>query len=274
VYESRLEADNRPLLERVLAVLARRPSGLVTDVDGTISPTVGRPEEAVVLPAARAALAALARQLDLVAVVSGRAASDARRMVGLPELTYVGNHGLETLAQDQLRVEPQAAVWAPVVGRTLDALRRQLTWPGVRFEDKDASASVHYREAADRGLAEEVVPRAVEAAARRAGLRFERGRMVVNLLPPLPITKGSAVRSLAQQHRLLGLVYLGDDLTDAHAFRALAEMRRAEGRATLSVAVVGPETPAAVRVYADATLASPAAVAALLEAVSERLAGR
>ena len=75
--------------------------------------------------------------------------------------------------------------------------------------------------------------------------------MVLNLLPPLTVSKGSAVNWLVRQHQLEGLVYFGDDVTDAHAFRALRMLRDNNQAETLSIGVVGRETPASVRQLAD-----------------------
>jgi trehalose 6-phosphate phosphatase len=273
VYERRREADNRSALGRVLATLGHRPAGLITDVDGTISPIVARPDAAVVLPQARAALARLGGLLELVAVVSGRSAREAGRLVGLPRLVYVGNHGLETLADGRLVLEPTAAAWLGTVADTVAELRRRLAGiGGVLVEDKGASISVHFREAVRRGVAPEVVLGVVEGCASRAGLRLELGRMVVNVLPPLAVSKGTAVHALARQHGLRGLVYLGDDLTDTHAFEALIELRHQLGCATLCVAVVGPDTPHRVRELADVALPSAQAVADVLHEAAAALA--
>ncbi|HEV7664378.1 MAG TPA: trehalose-phosphatase, partial [Chloroflexota bacterium] len=100
MYESASSGDNASLVLQVVGLLAAGRAGLVTDVDGTISPIVARPEDAAVLPAARDALAGLSHLLSMVAVVSGRRASDARAMVGVDGLVYVGNHGLERWTAD------------------------------------------------------------------------------------------------------------------------------------------------------------------------------
>ncbi len=69
--------------------------GLITDVDGTISPIVNTPSAAQVTPQARARLRELQNIITLVAVISGRAAVDVRDRVGIAKLVYVGNHGME-----------------------------------------------------------------------------------------------------------------------------------------------------------------------------------
>src|SRR5262249_47726946 len=94
---------------------------------------------------------------------------------------------------------------------------------------------------------------------------------VINLLPALSVNKGTAVSWLVREHQLEGVVYVGDDVTDAHAFRALHALRQDEGVRTLAIGVVAPETPLSIRELADASVDSPAAVAELLHAVLDAL---
>jgi trehalose-6-phosphatase len=76
---------------------------------------------------------------------------------------------------------------------------------------------------------------------------------------------------LVQHYHLERIVYLGDDTTDAHAFRALGVLRQTSGLETLGIGVVVPETPPCVQRLADATLGSVDAVATLLSDVAQRL---
>jgi trehalose 6-phosphate phosphatase len=273
VYESASQGDNGSLVHDVLDLLSGGRAGLVTDVDGTISPIVPRPEDARVLPAARQALRVLCGLVTLVAVVSGRAAAEARKMVGIDELIYVGNHGFEVLAAPGRTAElvPAAQPWVPRLAEVLEQIQAQIRQPGIRIENKGATASLHYRLAPDPERAQRELLEILTQTALPTGLRFEAGRMVFNLLPPLGISKGSAVSWLAAEHRLDRLVYLGDDETDAHAFRTLRVLRQSGEVRTLGIAVVGSETPASVRQLADAALPSVDAVADLLCRVAEQL---
>ena len=70
-------------------------AAILLDIDGTLAPIVERPEDAAVPPDTRAEVERLAAKYGLVACVSGRTAADARALVGLDGLEYVGVHGLE-----------------------------------------------------------------------------------------------------------------------------------------------------------------------------------
>jgi trehalose 6-phosphate phosphatase len=274
LYESATHIDNAALVEQVLEALQHEPAGLITDIDGTISPIVRRPEEAYVLPLAQSALRRLRDCLSVVAVVSGRTVADAQRMVGVDGLTYIGNHGLEIWMGDRPYTLPEARPWIARMATVLAALKERVAMDGILLENKGASASIHYRLARDPEAARSAILDALAAVPGTGELRVEEGRMVVNLLPPLRVSKGSAVRWLARERRLQGVVYLGDDVTDAHAFKALAAMRAEEGRHTLSVAVLAQESPGSVRKLADAAVGSVQEAAQLLDSVANRLAAR
>ena len=266
--------NSEALTEQVIHMLSRPRAGLITDVDGTIAPIVERPEDAAVLPLARTSLEQLQRVVPLVAVVSGRQAEDARQMVGIDDLVYVGNHGLEVWAGDHAEVVPEARPWVPRLAAALAAVQQRVQRPGILAENKGVTGSLHYRSADDPDAARAELLEALASAVPVSGLRVEEGRRVLNLLPPLTVTKGSAVRWLAREHQLQAVVYLGDDLTDAHAFSELARLRDRGEAATLSIGVVGPETPLRVRQLADASVPSVACVASLLCAVAARLTDR
>jgi trehalose 6-phosphate phosphatase len=281
VYASDSTADNAPpdpvgaLVPRLLDLLGSGRTGLVTDVDGTISPIVPEPRDAALTPGARAALAALRERLTVVAVVSGRRAADAREMVGLDGLVYIGNHGLEQWTSTEgASIAPEARPWAGRLTTVLDDLARQLPQPGIVVENKGATGSLHYRMAPHPDQARRALLELVARRAITSGLRVEEGRMVINLLPPLTVTKGSAVSWLVREQQLDRVVYLGDDVTDAHAFRALGILRQRGAIRTLGIGVVGAETPLSVRQLADASVPSVAAVAELLCRVARGLPAR
>jgi trehalose 6-phosphate phosphatase len=274
VYESDSGGDNATLRTRILELVRHGRSGIVTDVDGTISPIAQRPEQASVLPEARRALEGLRDRLTVVAVVTGRSVDDARRMVDVDGLTYIGNHGLEVFMDGHAEIVPEARPWIPRMAAVLAQVSEGMD-PALRasviVENKGATATLHYRLTADPDQARGKLLEILARCAITSGLRVEEGRRVFNLLPPLTVTKGSAVTWLVREHALEAIVYLGDDITDAHAFRALDLLRQTGQVRTLGIGVVGPETPASVRQLTDATVPSVAAVGELLCGVLEGL---
>jgi len=126
-------------------LFAERPAGLLTDIDGTISRITRHTTEATVADSARRSLTRLAQELDLVAVVTGRAVERARRMVGVETVGYVGNHGLEWLRDGIVQTEPAAEAARPVLEAALAAVLAVVPRPELVIEDKRVSLAIHYR---------------------------------------------------------------------------------------------------------------------------------
>ena len=229
-----------------LTRLAERPgeAALLLDVDGVLAPIVPRPEDARVPPETQAELRRLTDRYALVACVSGRAGDDARHVVGLPELVYVGNHGLE--------LEEESPLW----GRRLLHFLGDVDWPDL--EDKGLTASLHYRTASDEAAAERELEQIADRA-RKAGFTARFGRKVLEILPPLHANKGTAVRRLLVDRGLERALYAGDDTTDLDAFRALEAFEL-----HVRVAVTSPEGPPELREQADVVVDGPAAFLELL----------
>ena len=231
-----------------------RGSAILCDIDGTLAPIVTDPEAAAVPDEARRVLRDLARRYLLVACVSGRRASAARRLVGLDELVYAGNHGLELLAPGEIEprldpaLGPRAAAAAGFAAR-LDW--RALGSIGLRLEDKGPIQAIHWRGAADPEGAEQ---RAHEVAALAAeeGLVTHFGRMVLELRPTAEVHKGIAVRRLIAEVGASRALFGGDDRTDLDGFEALREL---EGSGELErgvcVGVASEEGPAEIAAQAD-----------------------
>lgn len=231
-------------------ILAERPFGLATDIDGTISPIVQRPDEAAVTAASLRYLREIARWAAVVAVVTGRNPDDARRMVGLDELTYIGHHGLVWWEKGEERSLPEEARYAGLVHRAKEELASTLDVPGLVLEDKGIALAFHYRTSPEPEKAREVIAKALAPWVER-GLRLRRGRMVLELERPVDVHKGTALARLMEAYGLRGVLYLGDDITDIDAFATLRTWRD-EGRvAGAAIGVSNPESGSELMQAAD-----------------------
>lgn len=206
------------------AQLRGRRLAVFLDYDGTLSPIVPRPEDAVISDTMRQAVAALA-EVSTVAVVSGRDRADVQERVGLADIYYAGSHGFD-IAGPERRMQHDAGVEAlpeleaaeRELGRTLASVE------GAQLERKRFSLAIHYRNVADEDVPR--VERAVEEARRaHASLRKGVGKKVLELQPDVDWHKGRAVHWLLEALDLRAddvlPVYVGDDVTDEDAFRAL-----------------------------------------------------
>jgi len=249
------------------ALLQQGRTGLISDLDGTLSPIVQRPEDAQITPRNRALLEELHQTLALVAIVSGRAADDARARAGMLDIVYVGNHGLERWEDGHINVDPAVGPYRPALERAFTAAQQMLL-EGMTIEDKGATLSIHYRRARDPKAAAEHFRPHVKALADEQGLRSFEGRMVFELRPPVEIDKGTSLTSLIQEYGLNGALFLGDDVTDTHAMIAARRLRASGVCFAVSGGVTGPETPHSVLEQSDFTVDGIQGVEALLQWLS------
>lgn len=135
--------------EAIDYLLDAQPLALATDFDGTLSAITPNPQLAKIDSRCCDSLAKLSEQLALVAVLSGRQVEEVRQLVGLPDVVYIGNHGLERWEKNNKYVEPCAFQYASAIHTILERARGELKLPGLLFEDKGITASIHYRAAQD-----------------------------------------------------------------------------------------------------------------------------
>lgn len=240
-----------PALTDALRRLADRPSVLVAlDFDGVLAPIVEEPSAARALPEASRAVADLAAQDGVtVALVSGRALTDLRSVADPPDdVVLVASHGAEVAGAPGPEV-PREVLDRVVAG--LEAVAAQ--HPGTAIEHKPAAAVLHTRRAA-RDVAADATRAALEAAGAVEGAHVLQGKEVVEV-SVVEADKGTALLALADRLGVDAVLYAGDDVTDEHAFEAVA------GRgvdADVTVKVGDGDTAAAYRV------ASPDAFCAAL----------
>lgn len=231
----------------LLARLAEAPAraALLLDVDGVLAPIVPVPHDACVPEETRAELRRLHGRYGLVACISGRSGADARRVVGVDELVYVGEHGLE--------LEPDAVAWSD----RLQRFAATVDWEDV--EHKPLTVTFHYRRA-ESEIEALAMLEAVATRARHEGLVARFGRKVLELRPPVGAHKGTAVAHLLGERGLTRALYAGDDTTDLDAFHAVQALELG-----VRVAVASAEGPAELREAADIVVGGPAEVLALLK---------
>jgi alpha,alpha-trehalase len=217
------------------------------DYDGTLTPIVDRPEDAVLSTAMKATLTRLAERLT-TAIISGRDLEDVRARVGIEGVIYVGSHGLDILLADGTRRSADGAeAFLDALDRAEALLHTRID--GIRgaiVERKRFALTAHYRLVIDTEIP--LIEAAVDEALNTTeGLRRQGGKRVIELLPELDWDKGSAVRWLVDQLSEAAStritesvpVYIGDDITDENVFQTL----RVDG---VTVAVMdAPHTTAA-----------------------------
>ncbi len=261
-------------LDSIPDILSSRPRCLAFDIDGTISEIAPTPQQAFVTAACRNSLRALVPYFDVVAAVSGRSADDARAMIAVDGLIYIGNHGLEEWAGGSVLSRPDAEFYKSRIEEVLHELARRSQIAGVLIENKGVTASIHYRRATQPKVARAAILQAIQEVKAAKTLEVFEGKMVVELRPQVKGAKGSALRRLVEFYKLASVIYLGDDVTDVDAFIMLQKLRAARGLSTLAIAVLGFETPPQVLDHAEVTLDGVSEVERFLVWLAKEAAGK
>jgi trehalose 6-phosphate phosphatase len=198
-------------------------AAIFCDVDGTLAPIVGRPEDARVPEETSRLLGRLARRYGLVACVSGRSVADVRRLVGVGGVAYAGSHGAELLEPGSTtpRVAEAFKSWE---GQVKDFVAErdtpELRSLRIRIEDKGPIMTFHWRGAPDEDRARTHLE-GIAQEAETGGLAIHWGRKVLEIRPPVPVNKGQAVRDLVLTTGVRTALFGGDDVTDLDGFAAL-----------------------------------------------------
>lgn len=250
-------------------VLRWRPAALLFDFDGCLSELSDEPGTAVIHPRNEAAIHRLTKMIDVVGVVTGRAARDVMTKFDTSELIVVGNHGLETFNKG-VHVEHDAGLQAmssidAAMAEIAERLEHDRLDAGVIYENKRLSASIHYRLAPNQKQVGSVLIPLARRIAIGHGLRLTEGKLIVELRPREEVTKGTAVTRIVEQFDLKGAVFMGDDLTDVDGFLGLTALRDAGVIKSVAVGVIGPDSHARVAETADVFVIGVDGVVELLE---------
>lgn len=199
---------------------------LLFDYDGTLTPIVKRPELAVLPPDMRELLKSLIKRFK-VAIISGRSLADVKRLVGLKNIYYAGNHGFEISGPKTRLVRPAAKRARPTIAKICMELRRELAQiKGTVVEDKVLTASVHYRLVARRELRrlKNIFEKTIEPYINSGEIKVTSGKKVFEVRPNIEWDKGKAVLWIIDAidpKKKFTPVYIGDDQTDEDAFFVL-----------------------------------------------------
>lgn len=200
---------------------------LFFDYDGTLSPIVNQPEDAIISDEMKEALKKCAAKFK-ISVVSGRDLDDVKSRVGIDDLIYAGSHGFRISGPDGLHMEYQESEKVlPLLDQVEDKLQNEFSKgpKGVRVERKRYAIAVHYRNADENAL-DEIKNKIKYVLKGYSDIKTGSGKKIIEVKPDLNWHKGKAVKwildslNFRNEPEVLP-VYIGDDVTDEDAFRTL-----------------------------------------------------
>ena len=206
--------------------LADKEPAVFLDYDGTLTPIVDRPEDAIISDSMQKAVSGLAGRCT-VCVVSGRDRQVVQELMGLDNLIVAGSHGFDIWSPDEGKIEIEGGEdFEGMIEDVKARVNEELGGvEGASVEPKKASVAVHYRLASEEG--QRKIKATVDAilADSPEELKMTPGKMVYEIQPKIDWDKGKAVlhllKTLDLDHDQVEPLYLGDDHTDEHAFEAL-----------------------------------------------------
>jgi trehalose 6-phosphate phosphatase len=250
---------------RALGGIASR-AGIFCDFDGSLAPIVPDPSKARAVRGAGRVLERLARRYAAVAVVSGRPVSFLAKQLHPRKVRLVGLYGIEERVGRSLRVLPEVNAARSAIDKAAGRLRAELSdVDGVFIEHKGLAVSVHFRRVRDKNAALERAIPIVQRVASEEGLAsVTRGRLVLEISPPVRVDKGDVVRRVIEEKDLTGALVVGDDIGDLPTFRAVDGLEVA-----IRVAIASDESPPDLIAAADHVVGSPHDLIDLLKSLAD-----
>jgi trehalose 6-phosphate phosphatase len=245
--------DNLDALQKLLK---RKPFGLITDMDGTLSEIPHNFLETTAPPPTLPQLAALVNRFEVLAVVSGRKTEAVKDIVNIEGVKYIGHYGMERWENNRAVLRPEAAASLEAMRALAAEMEGLRAVDGMIIQDKWATISVHYHLTRQPEAAKQQILDLLQKSPHIKEMRLMFEKNNIGIVPRVEIDKGTAVTGLIKEHHLQGAIYLGDDVGDVPAFRAIRVARKVQEFMGLAILVTGPETTPATFKEADFTLDS------------------
>ena len=187
-------------------------------------------------------------------------------------MVYIGNHGMERWTEGHSEFVRDAQDYPPVIEAVTKELSPLLSIKGLIIESKGVTATIHYRLCPDHQSARRDILAAIDNSPHAKSLQImQEGKYAINLLPPLKVDKGTGTMNLIQEYNLHGGIYLGDDITDIYAFRAIRTATRELDFHGFAIGITGPEMPDELTAEVDFTLDGVSDVERFLKWMSQTI---
>jgi trehalose-phosphatase len=213
--------------EELKKLLGEKAPVLFLDYDGTLTPIVKRPEDAIISDGMKTVLQECAKKFK-VAVVSGRDMDDLKSKVGIDNLIYAGSHGFRISGPGGLYNEHEKT--SEIIPE-LDKIEKLIQNAfreidkGIQIDKKRYAIGVHYRNAKEENVPA-IIDKVKEVVGDFPAFKTGEGKKIIEVKPDVDWHKGKALRWImeklgaADKNKFIP-IYIGDDITDEDGFAAI-----------------------------------------------------
>lgn len=252
------------------ALLGSNKPALITDFDGTLSELQNDPTEASIDLNCLALLRNLSLHLPYLAILSGRDATQLANLVDLEEVAYFGNHGAESIIEGNQYFQEYSEPDLSDMRELFSNLQRTVRQPGIFWEFKKISASVHFR-MSNIHRAKYELQEALRIFTIPKSIDIFWGREIMEIRLRSSPNKGTALESIVSSEQLMAAIYIGDDTTDLDAIKTFYQMKKNVGLKGFSVAVKSENMNNDLLRYADLFVSGIEGVETLLTWLYKRV---
>jgi len=198
------------------------------DYDGTLTPIKPKPHQAKIDKSTKDLLKKLVKKTKRnVFIVSGRGLADVKKMLRIPGLYYIGNHGIEVKGPGINYIYPPAKTLKPILQKCHRVIKKNVKAKGIALENKGYTLSLHYRGAQKNqkpGI-KKAFWIAISGVLRTGKIKITSGKEVLEVRPNIKWDKGKILKWVLKKKntKFLLPICIGDDITDEDAFRALGK---------------------------------------------------
>jgi len=216
-------------LDEFFSLFRHKRPALFLDYDGTLTPIVKNPSEAVLSEEMRTVLTDCSKMIP-VAIISGRDLDDLKKLVNIRNMIYGGSHGFRITGPGGLYMEhPDSEKILPGLNSIEDRLHKLFDnkIAGIKIERKRYAIAVHYRNVAEEYVSH-IIREVEKIIGQSPGFRKGGGKKVIEVRPDVDWHKGRAIGWLLERPEFNNgersiPIYIGDDLTDEDVFENLPE---------------------------------------------------
>jgi trehalose 6-phosphate phosphatase len=197
------------------------------DFDGTLVPIQDVPSSVFIGNKMRSLLDVLSKRQNItIAIISGRSLDDLVEKVGLGDVVYAGNHGLNIMGPGLRKIDINALEKQQTVEKAFVLCKNLANkFSGIFLEDKTLTFSIHYRHLNPKNV-QELHLCLKNMVSELGDLVIKTGKCVFEIYPAVETNKFTAFSWVTTQigdDTNIGKIYLGDDDTDEDVFRSLKD---------------------------------------------------